>query len=443
VTDDHHIPVNSQQSRAVATAPIDLSKRDLTVDLIRVFCVLLIVVIHLLEVGIGTSATGALVVSRTLELQPWFNGASWAGQIMPLFFVVGGFASLTSWHRLRARDGRAADFVRGRILRLSLPALPLFLFYVVAIGVATALHVDPALLQTVTTGAGAPLWFVAAYTLVQSLVPVMVRMHERAPRATLGILLLAAIAVDVARYSTHTVPLGLINLLFVWLFAQQVGFWYADGWFARRTWLQLVVLATVCYLALVPLTSVGPYSRDALTDLNPPTVPLMVLAVAQACVLQLARPALAALMRTRGARAFVSVAGTRLMTIYLWHLPLIIALAGIALLIPGATPEPASSAWWWSRPIFYVLALAGVYALSIPLGWFERPRPLQAAPSNAVVAICAVLTFVPAFVVLQWYLDLANAIIGAVCLGVVAITLNRRPGGSPKLPKVPIKMSVE
>ena len=421
----------------------DLSKRDLTVDLIRVFCVLLIVVIHLLEVGIGTSPSGSLVVARTLELQPWFDGASWVGQIMPLFFVVGGFASLTSWRRLRARDGDAAEFVRGRILRLSLPALPLFLFYVVAIGVATALHVDPALLQTVTTGAGAPLWFVAAYTLVQSLVPVMVRMHERAPRATLGILLLAAIAVDVARYSTHTVPLGLINLLFVWLFAQQVGFWYADGWFARRTRLQLVVLGTVCYLALVPLTSVGPYSPDALTDLNPPTVPLMVLAVAQACVLQLARPALAALMRTRGARAIVSVAGTRLMTIYLWHLPLIIALAGIALLIPGATPVPASSDWWWSRPIFYLLTLAGVYALSIPLGWFERPRPLRAAPSNAVVAICAVLTFVPAFVVLQWYLNFANAIIGAVCLGVVAITLNRRAGGSPKLSNVPAKMSVE
>jgi surface polysaccharide O-acyltransferase-like enzyme len=443
VTDDDHTAQKPATKRAPAASPVDLSKRDLTVDLVRVVCVLLVVAIHLLEVGVGVSSSGSLTVSRTLEQQSWFNGLSWAGQIMPLFFVVGGFASITAWRSLTARGGDAAHFVRGRILRLSLPALPLFAFYVIVIGLAMSLHVDPALLQAVATGAGSPLWFVAAYVLVQSLVPFMARLHGRAPIATLCVLFVAAVAVDVARYSTHIAPLGLVNLAFVWIFAQQIGFWYADGWFARRAWWQLVLIAAVCYAALAPLTSIGPYSPDMLTNLNPPTVPLMALAVAQACVLQLVKPALAALMRTRGARTLVFVAGTRLMTIYLWHLPIIIALTGVALLVPGATPAPASPAWWWSRPIFYLLTLACIYALSIPLGWFERPRELKSTPRDAVVAIGAVLTFVPAFVVLQWYLNFADAILGAVCLGIVAILLNRRAGSSPESHIATGKMSVE
>jgi surface polysaccharide O-acyltransferase-like enzyme len=434
VTDDDH------QARAVASVPPvspDLSGRDLTVDFVRVFCVLLVVVIHLLEVGIGTSASGAITVTRPLEHEPWFNGVTWAGQIMPLFFVVGGFASMTAWRRLKSRGGDAADFVRTRVLRLALPALPLFLFYVVAIGGALLAGVDPAFLQTITTGAGSPLWFVAAYTLVQALVPVMARLHERAPKSTLLVLLLVAILVDVVRYSTNQGNWGLANLAFIWLFCQQIGFWYADGWFARRAWWQLVLIAAACYALLEPLTTIGPYSPNLLVDLNPPCLPLAVVAVAQACVLQLLKPALARLMQTRGARAVVFLAGSRLMTIYLWHLPLIIALSGLALVIPGATPNPGSAAWWWTRPLFYVIVLAALYGISFPLRWFERPRPLGPAPRDAVVFACAVLTFIPAFAVLEWFLDFEYAVLGAVCLTIVALMLNRSP-----VPKR-IAMSVE
>ncbi len=434
MSDDDHTAVLPTPGTPDGAPKIDLSRRDLTVDFVRVVCVLLVVVIHLLSVGIGRSASGALVVSRTLELQPWFAGATWAGQIMPLFFVVGGFASLTAWRRMRPRGVTAGEFVRGRVLRLALPTLPVFVFFAVAIGIALLVGVSPAFLQTITTGAGSPLWFVAAYVLVQSLVPVMAGWHERAPKATLGILLLAAIAVDVAQYGSHIQILGCLNLSFVWLFAQQIGFWYADGWFARRRWWQLVIIAAACYCLLVPLTTFGPYSNNMLNDLNPPTIPLVVLAVAQASVLQLLKPALAALMRTRGAQAFVFVVGSRLMTVYLWHLTIIIALSGIALLIPGATPEPSSAAWWWSRPLFYVLVLALLYALSFAVGRFERPRETGETPRDAVVALGVVLTFIPTFIVLEWFLDFDDAVFGAVCLAIVALLLSRGPRAKKALP---------
>lgn len=418
---------------------IDLSRRDLTLDIARVFCVLLVVVIHLLEVGVGRAADGSLAVSRPLEEQPWFDGVTWVGQIMPLFFVVGGFASLTAWRSLVGRGGDAAEYIRGRVIRLALPALPLYVFYVVVIGGATLVGVDPRLLAVVAKGAGLPLWFLAAYTLGQALVPLMARLHEAAPKRTLAVLLAGAVTVDALRFSLDAEPVGWLNLLFVWVLVQQTGFWYADGWFAARRWWQLVAIAALCFLALVPLTTLGPYSVNMLTNLNPPTVPLILLGLAQASILRLLRPALAALMRARPARAIAFIAGRRLMTIYLWHLPLIIVVAGIALLVPGASPAPATPAWWWTRIPVWAMVMAGLFALSLLLGRFEAPRSLGPAPPLGIAIAGAALTFVPNFLVAQFFLSLPLAIIGAVLVG-SAVLLLARPGvREPRIrePRVP------
>lgn len=420
--------------RGTATvSSLDVSKRDLTLDLARVFSVLLVVVIHLLFVGVGMAPDGSLVVSRPLEEQAWFDGVTWVGQIMPLFFVVGGFASITAWRSLVRRGGTAADYVRTRVLRLAQPSLPLFVFYVVVIGGATLFGVDPVLLDTVVLGAGSPLWFIAAYTLCQALVPWAVRVHARFPKAALAVLLAGVVAVDAARYGTGVAQLGYLNLFFVWLLVQQIGFWYADGWFARRTWWQLVLVAAGAYAVLTAVTLLGPYDTDMLTNLNPPTLPLVLLGLAQAALLRLFRPALAALMNTHAARAVVFLVGTRLMTIYLWHLPVIIILAGVALLIPGASPEPASPAWWWSRILIYLLVLGLLFALSLVVGRWEQPRELGPTPPAWVVAGSAVLTFLPPFLVIEYFLDLRLAALGTVCFGAAILALGRwpSPGGRP------------
>ncbi|NYF09214.1 hypothetical protein HDC94_000370 [Leifsonia sp. AK011] len=412
-----------------AAASIDLSKRDLTLDLARVFCVLLVVLIHLLMVGVGVGPDGELIAQTPTEspvgAAPWFPLATWAGQIMPLFFVVGGFASITAWRSLTRRGGTAADYVRNRVLRLAQPALPLYIFYVVVIGAAMLLAVAPELVQLAVQGAASPLWFLAAYTLCQALVPFMVAWHTRAPRATLVVLLAGAIVVDAVRYGTGIQQVGLLNLFFVWLLVQQLGFWYADGWFGRRPAWQLVLIAVVAYASLIPLTTWGPYSDNMLTNLNPPTLPLVALAVAQACVLRLLRPALAALMNTHAARAVVFLAGTRLMTIYLWHLPVILIITGITLLIPGAAPEPGSAVWWWSRPLLYVLVLAAVFGLSFIVGRWEAPREITSTPPNAVVAVAAVLSFIPSFLVMQFFMDFWIAVTGSVLLSVAVLMLGR------------------
>lgn len=407
------------------TSP-DLAGRDLTLDLARIVCVLLVIVIHLLQVGIGRAPDGALVTSRPAEEQSWFDAATWVGQVMPLFFVVGGFASAAGWESWRRRGGDAAGFVRTRTLRLAQPAWPLFVFFAVVLSVAVLIGAPSDLVAAAAVGAGSPLWFLAAYLLCQALVPLMVGLHARAPRATVLGLLAGVVVVDALRFSTGIPEIGLLNLLFVWPLAQQLGFWYRDGWFARRSALALVAIAALCYALLWPLTARGPYSTSMLGNLNPPTLPLVLLGVAQACILCLLRPALERVMRVRWVRGFSFVLGSRLMTIYLWHLPVILVITGLTLLIPGAAPEPASPAWWWSRALMFVVVLAAVLALSLLIARWEALGALGATPAPGVVALAWACAFIPPFVVMEWFLSLGSALLGAVLLGIAVLLLRHR-----------------
>ncbi len=428
---------------------IDLGSRDLTLDLARVFCVLLVVVIHLLFVGVGADEDGELAITRPLEEQPWFWAATWVGQIMPLFFVVGGFATAASLrsHRRRAtaaggiRSEADRAFAHARIQRLARPSLPLFVFLAIVLGAATALGVDAELLDAVATGVGSPLWFLCAYLICQLLAPVLLDWHERAPHVTVLALLAGVVAVDVLRFTVPGAPvdqagasiLGYLNLLFMWPLVQQFGFWYADGWFARRRWWQLLLIAAACWATLVPLTVWGPYSADMLTNLNPPTLPLVLLGLGQAALLQLLAPPLTTLMRTRVMRGLVFVIGSRLMTVYLWHLPIILTIAGLGLVVPVIAMPPGSAAWWLTRPVVYLVVLGIVLALSLALGRFERPNPITRTASNAALAVAAVATIVPAAAITIQGLDLWLAVAGAVGFGIAVALLGL--GQKPKSPK--------
>ncbi len=423
----------------------DLERRDLTLDLARVVCVLMVITIHLLFVGVGPNSEGGLSVSRPLEEQPWFWAATWVGQIMPLFFVVGGFATATSLRSLRHRESDAdrADriFLHSRMQRLIRPALPLFLLLAAALGAATAVGVDHSLLDAVATGIGSPLWFLCAYLLCQFAAPTLLRLHARAPRVTMLVLLACVIAVDVARFLWADAPRdqagvgigGYLNLLFAWALVHQIGFWYADGWFARRRAWQLIGMAVIAWASLIPLTAWLPYSLDMLSNLNPPTLPLVALGIGQAALLQLLKPPLTALMRTRAARAVVYVVGSRLMTIYLWHLPLIIVLAGVGLLIPGASPVPGSADWWLTRPIVLVILLAALMGLSVPLRRLEQPAPVLQPASRPTLVVVAMLAVVPTFLITVFGLDLPSSVAGAIGFGIGAVMLGA--GQKPKSPK--------
>ncbi len=426
----------STRGQVTAVASGRLAPRDPVMDLVRVAGLVVVVIGHLLMLGASVAGDHRLVVQRTLTLQPWFTPVTWIAQVMPLFFVVGGFAGALSWRRTEARGGRAAVFIRARVLRLAWPTLPLFAFLALAILVMHLAGLASDTVAEIATGVVSPLWFLAAYTFCQAFLPGMATLHARWPVPLLAGLAGAMVVVDVVRLGTHTPEFGLLNMIFVWLFVQQLGLWAADGWFGRRGRRFLLVLAGASYALLGVITTVGPYPANMLENLNPPTVALAVLAVGQFSLLMAARPQVERLMRRALVRRAVAGIGARTMTVYLWHLPVLGLIVGTMLLLPMPEPVPGGTGWWLTRPVVLALAVAALIGVAELFGRFEHPARSPVGTDAEVrdwrVGLSTALMIIPPFTIMLFGLNLGIAVTSEVLLA--AAVLVQRP-----LPRAPLR----
>jgi protein-S-isoprenylcysteine O-methyltransferase Ste14 len=79
--------------------------------------------------------------------------------------------------------------------------------------------------------------------------------------------------------------------------------------------------------------------------------------------------------------------------------------------------------------VLYVAVLAGVFGLSFLVGRWEAPREVTSTPPASVVAVAAVLSFIPSFLVMEFFMDFWIAVIGSVLLGVAILMLGRWRSG--------------
>ncbi|MCA4134069.1 acyltransferase [Arthrobacter sp. M4] len=402
--------------------------RDVAIDFARFICLALVVVGHCMMMSPVLNPDGTVTTENTLALQPWFVPVIWIVMVMPLFFVMGGVTGLQSWRRLRARGGTGIEFAQLRLLRLIRPATALLTCMFLGLWAARLLGVDQQVIQLMASGAGMPLWFLAAYLTAQLAVPVLARLHDRAPWLTLGALVAAVIAVDCFRGAFPT--LAFINLVFVWCAVQQLGFLLADGAADRLSRTQLVAVVAGSNLVLGVVTGLDLYTGNMLVNLNPPNLCLFLLGISQAATLQLLRPGMEWLMSVQWIQAMVSVSGRRAMTIYLWHLPLLVALSGVLLLTDFPKPAATTAGWWWARP----LVLIAVIGLLIPvLAVFGRleDRPIAGPHSRrrpgAAVVTAVVVVFVPVVDAALNGLTLGLLGGGAVCFALAVLLLGRVP----------------
>jgi fucose 4-O-acetylase-like acetyltransferase len=434
--------------------PAATPERDLVIDLARFFCLAIVVVGHTMMVSPVLHPDGTVTSENTLANQRWFEPVVWVLQVMPLFFVAGGITGLGSWQRLRARGGSAFDFMRARMLRLIRPAAVLLAVMFTGLWAAGLAGVDPEVIQLLTTGAGMPLWFLAAYLAAQLNLPLLARLHSRAPWLTFAGLAALVVTVDCLR---GMLPLlAYANMVFLWCAVQQLGFIISDGRLLDLGRSALAGIIVASNLALGLLVVLGLYPGNMLVNLNPPNLTLLFLGISQAAALQLFRPVLTRVAALRWVRNVVAAAGRRAMTVYLWHLPLLAAMSGLLLLTRFPQPAGGTAAWWWGRP----LVLAVVIVLLLPvlalLGRLEerptssghaRPRPA------AAVVTAAVVVFVPVSDAALNGLTLGLLGGGAACFVLATLLLGRGPapaaaeaphgGSAPPLPHPPLSANVE
>ncbi|QUH05921.1 acyltransferase [Saccharopolyspora erythraea] len=379
--------------------------------MVRAGCLVVVVVLHALMAGITVDAGGIHIVNA-MDYAGWFVPASWCVQVMPLFFIVGGFAGITQWRRMRDQGRSAVEFVRGRLERLARPAL--LAFAVIGSGLAVAgLAGAPAdLLAQIGYRMGQPMWFLGVYLGVSALVPVLVRAHEAAPGRTLAGLLALVLAVDLLASAAPAA--GLANLAFVWLTVQQIGFCYADGWFRGRAWPAWGAAGALALL--LTITTGGLYSANMYTNLNPPTVCLVLLGVAQICLVALAAPRLRRWLERPRVRGSVDAMGRCSLTVYLWHMPALVLLAALLLVARAPWPEVFSDGWWLTRlPWIAGIALI-VRAVVALVGGFEHRAGGAGAPSPGAAALGVLAAIAGVVVVLVAGFTPVSAAVGAALL---------------------------
>lgn len=302
---------------------------------------------------------------------------SWFLQIMPLFFVAGGFANTLVVDRL-VREGHGYGHYLARRGRRLVGPLGLYMAVATAIGTVLAWTSGPSVGAGVSLMATNVLWFVAAYLVIVLIAPGMVVAHDRWGMAVPALLLAGSLLVDATSFATGELDVREINLLLVWPFAHQVGIAYARGWLRHqrpiRSWLTMgaAVLGIVALLQIAPYptTAVG-IGDQMVSNLAPPTTPIALLALAQCAALALFEHYGGRRLRRHGRlQKVVEVLNALAMTIYLWHLPIIALSVGLLLMPSVIAGHPIA---FLLRTPFYILVAVPLIVLLVPLiGLVER-----------------------------------------------------------------------
>lgn len=354
--------------------------RDRFVDLLRAVSIAVVILWHWVFSITHWNRAGALTMPNPVGDVRLLWLVTWLLQVMPLFFLVGGFANLAAWEATERRGGSWADFARSRLRRLLRPVA--VFAGVWAVGDAVARALVPGYTSVLSWGrvVFVPLWFLGMYSAVVLLAPLTIALHRRGRELTVVALGSAILIADLGRFRFGIGWLGYVNAGLVFVFAHQLGYFWRDGQLTagprRRLWAIVVAGLT----ALVVLTNLGVYPRsmvavrgEAVSNMFPTTACIAALAVLQLGVVLLVRPAAERwLERRRVWKAVVSVNAVA-MTLFTWHMTALVAVIGAAGLVGARLGDDATASWWAARPLWIVLpglVLAGLVAL---FSRFELP----------------------------------------------------------------------
>lgn len=424
-------------------------ERNRYVDLLRALSILVVVLGHWTMAAV-TVRDGELVPGHLLVLAEWTHPLTWVFQVMPVFFLVGGYANALSWRSARGRGEGYGGWLRARARRLTLPVVPVLLAWFGAGWLALALGAPWQTVRLASTVALVPTWFLAAYVLVVAVAPLTLRLWERFGWWSVAGGVAVAAAVDAVSIAAGSVAAGFVNYLVVWATVHQLGYAWLEGSLAsRRRRMALLLVGLAGAVALVVL---GPYpvsmvgvDTAALNNTYPTRVTLLFLGMAQGGAALLLEPAGQRVVRRVRAWTLVVALNARIMTLYLWHVTAMVAVIGLALAAGGTglRVTPLSGTWWATRPLWWAVVAAVTALLVVLLGRFETPRPdprpapVWWRPLLAVVLVCAglgalaVVGIADADGLNGW---LVAAPLAGVVLGGVLPPPGRRPWGRVRRP---------
>jgi hypothetical protein len=356
------------------------ASRDRYVDFLRAFSISTVVFGHwfIALIWWRNEAIGVYnAVGATSGL--WL--ATWVLQVMPIFFFVGGFSNYKTYNSMRERGDGYGDFMRTRAGRLLTPTGVFIGLWLLVQVVFHVVDVGGDRLIRVSFLPFGPLWFLIVYFGVIALAPLTLSLHERFGVWTLVALLAIAVVDDALRFNDLAPGLGWLNLAAVWLFAHQLGYFYADGSLLAAGARTHALMAAAGLVGLTVLTNIGVYPRsmvgtdvETVSNMNPPTICIAALTVWQVGAAMLLRERIALWLNKTRPWTAVIAANSVIMTVFLWHMTAY--LIAILLLHPLGLGHPTDStaSWWLQRPLWIFAPAVLVAAFVAVFARFERPR---------------------------------------------------------------------
>jgi len=367
-------------ARAAELAERTPESRNRAVDFLRALSILAVISGHWL-LSAPYVDDGALTLVNLLENEPWTRFLTWGFQVMPVFFLVGGYSNCVSWESALAKGRTYGEWLTGRLERLLGPVLPLVAVWAVLGAAASLLGVRPAIVRVGSQLALVPIWFLAVYTVVVLLVPFAYRLWQRFGFWSFWLLVLAAAIDDTLFLAADLRWLGAFNYFFIWLAVHQLGFaWYRGRYTGP---IRTAVFAAGGLAFLIVGVTLGPYPvsmvsvpGEAVSNSLPPKLPMLALGLVQSGVLLTLEQPLRRWLARAVPWTLTILLNGMIMTIYLWHITAAALVMGAALLLGnvGLGTVPGSGEWWLIRPAWLAVYAVVLLALVPLLARFERAR---------------------------------------------------------------------
>lgn len=372
--------------------------RNRYVDLVRFVAIVVVILGHWLAtiIVVEDGRPRGLTALAEIGYMRWLTLLL---QVMPMFFLAGGYAAAASWPAWRARGGRWAGWMQSRLSRLLRPTSWFLGIIATAAGVAVLLGAPAAVLAQAGWGVALQLWFLPVYLLLLVLAVPMIAAWNRVGWLLLGAAFAAIAVVDVLVRLLDVGIAGWVSYLVAPAAGLVLGVaWHAGALARRAVPIALLVGGALALLFLIAVLGYPPWMvgvpGEPPANTAPPNLALVAYSAAQVgLVLLLERPGRRLLERPR-VWAAVLRGNAVMMTMYLWHMvPVLVVAAVLAVTGLPTGPTPGSVAWWAARLAWFAILgaiLAGVVRLASRFERANPPRPDLTGWAPSLLLLAAV-----------------------------------------------------
>lgn len=360
-------------------------ERNRYVDLLRAVSILVVVVGHWL-IATAWYVDGELTPGHLLKSHPQHQWLTWMFQVMPIFFIVGGYSNAVSLESAKRKGQGYAEWLVARLHRLLTPLLVLFIVWAGTALVMTLLDVRPVVIRFTSQAALIPTWFLAIYIAIALLAPWAYSLWRRFGFASFWAFVACAVIIDILFFTADIRWPSWSNYFWVWLAVHQLGFAWRDGRMGSVP--KLLLYSGLGFATLYVLIHYGPYPLamvgspdENLSNTLPPKATLIALGVFQfGLLLSLEGPMRKALDNLTLWAGTVLV-NSMIMTVYLWHITVMVIFGSVLYLSGGFGfhIEPGTTEWWLTRPIWIGILLCLLFPLALALSPLERQGRKQGA----------------------------------------------------------------